>query len=113
MKTIKVIDILNKIINGEEIPTIEYKGMRTICYYLFDKCGEQCDDRELKNILNYEIEILEENKTPEKIVYGVNLDGDAFIYANHRNNFLDGADVIVVDKINEIIDYLEIKEKGE
>lgn len=62
-----------------------------------------------------EVEIIEENKENkiDKIVYSVDMDGDAYIYANHRNNFLDGGDVIIIDKINEILDYLESKEKGE
>ena len=98
MKTIKIIDLLNKIANGEEVPTIEYDGMRTICYYLYDKCGEQCDDRELKNILNYEVEIIEEKKIPEKI-------------KDKYNSQI--SKIELAQKFNQLIDYLKSKEKGE
>ena len=128
----KVIDLLNKIARGEEVPKrIKYKdeirvyvdddkdyycsGSRD--YYLFFGVLHKGSGAEFKKALNDDVEIIGEYKIEEnkidKIEYSVDMDGDAYIYDNHRNNFLDGADVIIIDKINEIIDYLESKEKGE
>ena len=102
----KVIDLLNKIANGEEVSEkIYYDGND----YKLVEYGEttklyQClsEPYELINIktdrLNDEVEIIEEDKKIEKI------DEEFFeaISSSYR-------DRIMKDKINEIIDYLEEK----
>ena len=97
----KVIDLLNKIANGEKSIPINYDGNseESLTYYLYDKCGRECDDSNLQNILNDEVEIIEDKKIPEKI------DEDFF-------EAISGScrDRIMKDKIDEIIDYLEEKE---
>ena len=112
----KVIDLLNKIANGEEVPKkIKYKDFiyeyykkeTVIDYRCYDeKTGlhgylSSCVDYETFNILNKEVEILEENKLPEKLT-------------QFEAPFLKGdkPDIrfsLIIDQINEIIDYLENK----
>ena len=112
MKTIKIIDLLNKIANGEEVPRAikleeheywyneteqdYYEGMGYEYEYLF------------KNLrtcwLNDKVEILEEpKKIPEKLYYCA-MDTD-----NKEIRFLIKNINGLVDKINEILDYLESK----
>ena len=101
----KIIDLLNKIANGEEAPIKfiwddkEYHLQRNKCY----KCDETSnifeEDFILEN-LNDEVEILEEEKKlPEKI----NLKLDDWTTPSQ-------CDIELSKKIDEIIDYLE---KGE
>ena len=102
MKTIKIIDLLNKIANGEEVPK-KIKYLNAI--YIYNKETKQyykLDNNYVDTILtkslravlinfdrlNDEVEIIEEKKLPEKL--------DDMLY-----------------EINEILDYLESKEKGE
>ena len=91
----KLIDLLNKIANGEEAPKkikinnviYEYRS-----YYLFGKWNF--------NILNTEVEILEEEKKiPEKL--------SSFV--GHTTNEIIDNIYEIKDKINEIIDCLKSK----
>ena len=115
----KIIDLLNKIANGEEVPKIilfnSYK-------YRFDKI-----DRVYRNImgnstlgtineldlyLNYEVEILEEEKKiPEKlnIINGA-VDGK-WENGSSYNYTLSAPQTVIIHKLNDVIDYL--KSKGE
>ena len=114
MKTIKVIDLLNKIANGEELPLkIKYMGyifeydtnheryeayigeeMYTLNYYV-----------NINEDLTYEVEILEEKKIPEKLEP---LQKD-YVTLNDIKFTFSNSEMILVDKINEIIDYIESK----
>ena len=116
----KIIDLLNKIANEEEVPkkiiyenvTLEYDEKREdyyedyyTCYdrglfeYLFKCCV---------NFLNDEVEIIEEPKEIE-------------IPKHLSNEFIQNLDGIISDndikciahKVNEIINYLQYKEKKE
>lgn len=105
----KVIDLLNKIANGEEVPKkIKYEKDTYIhidnyCYY--------CEDTNLilsdrifaeYSKLNDEVEIIEEDKKIEKIegIYAVD-----HKWQSENNN-------IFVKKINELIDEINnLKEK--
>ena len=106
----KVIDLLNKIANGETKEEImfqynngyeEYANINT----LFDRYTIN------KENLNTEIEITEEDKKIEKIdmfdyFTGYDFDNTSIDLKKHLEvNFQ-----ILNDKINEIIDYLEEKE---
>ena len=97
----KVIDLLNKIANGEKTKSIDYKGESSLTYYLYDKCGRECDDTNLVNILNDEIEIIEEDKKIEHYYFSV-----------FQDERLGGRQVVesLESKINEIIDKIN-KEK--
>lgn len=110
----KIIDLLNKIANGEEVPkkikfcfrAFEYNDIDD--YLCIDKNDytkeDYCNGYSIHkwifgSNLNDEIEIIEEDKKIEKI------DTDElFICDNHEHiysNFID-----VHNKINEIIDYI-------
>jgi len=101
----KVIDLLNKIANGEEVPE-KIKVNRYIYTYApyIDYINEDnnylMDIIELnQNDLNDEIEIIEEDKKIEKID------------VNHLQQIKKWKRAkILGNKINEIIDYLEEKE---
>ena len=99
----KVIDLLNKIANGDisEDTLIEFdNGYKDYCSIrvFFDR---YIMDREN---LNTKIEIIEEDKKIEKIEYIVDEDGILFIdgFDDDREQKLQ-----IANKINEIIDYLE------
>ena len=122
MKTIKIIDLLNKIAKGEEVPKkIKLNEIIFECqgddYLFIDKdntnywlFSEPYSDKfeYLENFLKSEVEIIEEeNKIPEKI----NVKGS--YNSNKGYEDFNDNEKILVDKINEIIDYLKSKEKGE
>ena len=109
----KIIDLLNKIANGEEVP----KKIKYLTYeYKFNQVDKEYqrwfnglsyglgEDRRLDIKLDDEVEILEEEKKiPEKLT-------------QFEAPFLKGdkPDIrfsLIIDQINEIIDYL--KSKGE
>ena len=108
----KIIDLLNKIANGEEVPkkikfdNKEYENEP--CYMLYEATGDR-SELQFKKFLNDEIEIIEEEekKIPEKlenlykIEKGLTLDG--VIAWQGANNKILGT------KIDEIIDYLNSK----
>lgn len=102
----KVIELLSKIANGEEIPAKlkikkwEYNGKNeNLKYELFDRLFEE--DFEL----NDEVEIIEEEKKiPEKLNNTICKDMGVSISVEPSMEELK-------NKINEIIDYL--KSKGE
>ena len=118
----KVIDLLNKIANGEEVPIFKYEGHR--CKYseateMFDDLDndERCKSEIYFSELNDEVEILEEEKKiPEKLGY-FDLTKDKNEKDENGNDlelhYTGVADTFddVYEKINEIIDYL--KSKGE
>lgn len=135
MKTIKVIDLLNKIANGEEVP----KRIRIDhwCYKFewiehesnyYDKHEDidlmSCLSMD-KEELNYEVhEIEEEKKLPKKLEEIGNIDYNLG-YIDYKNievlkdwlnkdiqSILNELDLIVKNQ-NQLIDYLESKEKGE
>lgn len=125
----KVIDLLNKIANGEEVPKkIEYRNIK----FLYDKVNKlytvenynEYNDlfMELSNHkgtdLNYEVEILEESKgIPEKLDVDEEEKGKYIIWSTEfeqcttlEMKIIKRQDYII-RKINEILDYL--KSKGE
>ena len=117
MKKIKIIDLLNKIANGEEVPKKIKINNIVYEYRSYMYCTEKANYQDIEdylfgkwnfNILNEEAEILEdEKKIPEKIEplqkdY-MTLDDIKFTFSN--------SEMIIVNKINEILDYL--KSEGE
>lgn len=103
----KVIDLINKIANGEEVPLVLkynnkiYEYTKEIEWYLReDLKSELFID---KNRLNDEIEILEEEKKiPEKIE------------EEEIEISMAIGEQVCANKINEIINYLQyLKSKGE
>ena len=105
----KVIDLLNKIANGEELP----KKLK-IDDWEYDEESEDLETELLDRLhwedfsLNDEVEIIEEHKTPEKW-------GDlAFTTMRKREDSIDddiekikGYIETIMETQNEILDYLE------
>ena len=108
----KVIDLLNKIANGEEVPRqVDYYDI-TYTYngdcYVSNEGELLLDDiEELTRCLNEEIEIIEEDKKIEKI----DLRGYYNDYSQDIEEYCAGETTLAI-KINEIIDKLN-KLKGD
>ena len=129
MKTIKLIDLLNKIANGEEVPkkiaiqneVLIYNEDEILnlqdCYYMADE--EDATWRIWAYELNYEVEILEEEKKiPEKLDIrqekNIKNNWKWKVYGKEHSYNISTPQKIIADKLNEIIDYLDyLKSKGE
>jgi hypothetical protein len=97
---ITMYELLGMVKDGKELPKLENEVEKDFAYYVYDKWGDTCNLKDLKKILNDEVEILEEEKKiPEKL--GKIDDNDGYIDQN---------DVIKIGKkVDEIIDYLKSK----
>lgn len=105
----KVIELLNKIANGEEVPKKIKWGCHiytwlAVEYKALDELGEPLFSEQAgytKYSLNDEIEIIEEDKKIEKLNYNNNdeFDIEGFIFDFEQK-------MQIVDKINEIIEVL-------
>lgn len=114
MKTIKIIDLLNKISKGEDVPRkIKYGETE---YIANNRVYEDYKGDLLLPVIRYtyqlnsEVEIIEEIKLPEKLGYQDNADRTFYL---NRKKYNSEPIKLLSKKINEIIDYLESKEKGE
>lgn len=111
MKTIKIIDLLNKIANGEEVP--EHIKIGKNEWYFYKSRNTYGDKKSAwivwdwyveENRLNDEVEILKEpKKIPEKL-YRCSMETD-----NEEIKFLIKNINDLAAKINEILVYLETK----
>ena len=116
----KVIDLLNKIANDEEVPKEVEVGLK---HYIYENNGEYYDssdpcnllfdfndDYQLRTCLNQIVYPItyEEKKIPEKMDRELNCDDDTLrgLVASVNEIYKE-----IADKYNEIIDYL--KNKGE
>ena len=117
----KIIDLLNKIANGEEIPErikyekYIYKHIDNYCYYC-DETNLILSDRIFAEYsrLNDEVEIIEEDKKIARLnqdnfqcVSNLEVSGQS---ANYFEYGIEDEIRNIVDKINEIIDYLNKEE---
>ena len=107
----KIIDLLNKIANGEEIPNkIKYNGeiyernLYNNKYYRENNKDRDLLDTYLANeeVYNSEIEIIEEDKKIEKF----NIDKEPL----KGGELVRAIDYIIEAKINEIIDHINKQE---
>ena len=108
----KIIDLLNKIANGEEVPKkVRFAGI----IFEYDEDDQMYNNYEHKNICDYaflndEVEILEEEK---KIPKKIKIEEKSITVKG--TTFFREKDIEIFQKlsmeINEIIDYL--KSKGE
>ena len=113
----KIIDLLNKIANGEEVP--KHIHIRDVDSYTWQKdVKAYWSDKDENNLLSdldlsstdlkEDIEILEEEKKiPEKIEYY----DDSIAWVIDDVGQLSDVDKVIIDKLNDVIDYL--KSKGE
>ena len=122
MKTIKIIDLLNKNANGEEMPKkIKYNIFelkRTMSNNLLrmyvDEDGMFFPESYNGLTLNDTVEILEEEKKiPEKLKIEQDTSNSNFYIKNEFGTkcYLTKHSKILADKINEILDYLKSKDK--
>lgn len=103
----KIIELLNKIANGEEVPKkikydniiFEYDGIYYVTEHTY--LDEYCD---ISRCLNDTVEILEEEK---KIPKKLNLDIDELRGKETPRTI----DYLIESKLNEVLDFL--KNKGE
>lgn len=116
----KIIELLNKISRGEEVPKVikkywkyewQYDETREEYTYI-QETGERFDDDWLLiHMLNDEIEIIEKDKKIEPIKF--NKDGDIeycdFFGIHHFNT--NKRTRFMADKINEIIDVINKGDK--
>lgn len=116
----KIIDLLNKIANGEEVPKkIKYDNQ--VFEYRKDMLDYYCYDYDLnlmgyQKVLNDEIEILEEEKKiPEKLDIrqekNIKNNWKWKVYGKEHSYNISIPQKIIADKLNEVLDYL--KSKGE
>lgn len=120
----KVIDLLNKIANGEEVPKRIKIYQDYYIWYDNEMTGNvgyckeplQSDGNSFLTIntlydLNYEIEIIEEDKKIEKITNMNCIDAiDSNCYEEYSNKAIALDINTLRHKINKIIDYLEDKQ---
>ena len=110
----KVIDILDRIANGEEVPKrIMYRGVEWVYN---DRQYYRVDGEHLRNIwsgynfniLDDEVEIIEEDKKIEKLEIVHNGSANAYALLNEYGTkcALTKHSKVMCDKINEIIDKL-------
>ena len=114
----KVIDLLNKIANGEEVPK-KIKYCNQVFELTENKVDWYCYDYAINFLgneigifnLNDEVEIIEEHeeepkehKIPEKLGYQDNANGTFYL---NRKKYNSEPIKILSKKINEILDYLE------
>ena len=114
----KVIELLNKIANGEEVPDKIHYGLYDYKLVEYNKTTKlyQClsEPYELidikTNCLNDEVEIIEEDKKiPEKLESYISCGWNGTCKDLKREDLFTDLKKIG-NKINEIIDYLEEKE---
>ena len=114
----KIIDLLNKIANGDIPKNIKFNDYEYsyhdkehgYCRYNYDNTYI-CIDTEyyLFDILNDEVEILEKKKIPENIEYVVTDENGEFSINGFTFDYEQKMQII--DTLNQVIDYL--KSKGE
>lgn len=120
MNKIKVIDLLNRIANGEEVPdrisfcSYDYKWDKDFDDYLRIVDKQQMAFSFIENhndnlecFLNDTVDIIEEDKKIEKIEYSIDKDG--YLSVNDFREHL----LQIINKINEIIDYINGGINGE
>ena len=120
----KVIDLLNKIANGEEVPKEIRLGDKIDIFYYqdyvksyktYDNEYLMCDYLCNTDRLNEEVEIIEEDKKIRKIYTFPGLDDVDYAYedGNRPNNVKinNKMEEFLIDKINEIIDYINKEDK--
>ena len=105
----KVIDLLSKIANGEEVPKLklEHSNDNDIGYELYMKVGKT-NEYDFYKCLNEEIEIIEEDKKIEKIDFCEENTFSNMKECTHlspkERRLLDSNFKELGNKINELID---------
>ena len=105
----KIIDLLNKIANGEKVPKyISYYNKKESMSMIMFPCKDNIIYRLNEDAIDLgdEVEILEEEKKiPEKIEYY----DDSIAWVIDDVGQLSDVDKVIIDKLNDVIDYLKSK----
>ena len=126
MKTIKIIDLLNKIANGEEVPEriklfsftykYGYDDVRVENTYLNENTNERLDnDIFLLTLLNEEVEIVEDTPKEDKKIEQIRKSYDIEKYQPEDDTYIyDLRKLIemvqdIYNKQSEIIDKINLK----
>lgn len=121
MKTIRVIDLLNKIANGEEVPKkIKVNDLSLSPYYrelTFDEDLQlyiHNDENEFTSVLdnyhlNYEIEIIEDTPKEDKKIEKLDYLNSDYYYKNNTYGAISAEEIVLDIKaienyINKIVD---------
>lgn len=121
MNKIRVIDLLNMISKDEDIPKrIKYCGVyyKYDLYDYFNEDEDDGDDEPLsswidfsKKDLNDELEIIEEDKLINPIAVFTDNGINYYLYNKYGTKCsLSTHDKVIVDKINEIIDKINLED---
>lgn len=119
----KVIDLLNKIANGEEVPKkVKYKTF----YWKYSEKDRDykdtdkdyvfsCSNYDIPEMLNNEVEIIEEDNKIEYIECRIKnfkhyLEDSCFRVKPLEDLELNQNEIVIIDKINEIIDKINESE---
>ena len=123
----KVIDLLNKIANGEEVPKeIKYNA----CLFAFERQSQDYYCEEYGNLFEYlinehrtgeflndEVEPMEDKKIRKiKVEYSPDIEEETFYEDGDKPNHYilgDAGTELLINKINEIIDYINGGTNGE
>ena len=109
----KIIDLLNKIANEEEVPKyVQYYNMLEDKTDIMMVCKEnifyKLDQLEIQ--LNSRVESVEEKKILEKLPNIKFENGKFYLPVGNKHNYIiREVDKVFLDKINEIIDFLKSK----
>ena len=113
----KIIELLNKIANDEELPKkIKYRDCifenRCVIDYWCKEAKVGLDELILMQNLNDEVEIIEEQEDKKIEKLDIENDGNTItLYNNAEWTILNNVDVAICNKINEIIDKVNELEK--
>lgn len=123
----KVIDLLNKIANNEEIPKqVKYKNY----YWKYieeakdykdneDDYVFSCSNYDIPEMLDNEVEIIEEDKEIKKIKQYYDKDLDEYVVEtyingiNYKEIYKSRYDEMMIKKISELIDEVNKLKRGE
>lgn len=111
-KTIKIIDLLNKIANSEEVPKrIKYCGdiyEYNDEFYYMNGYSLYRDFYTEGNCLNYEVEIIEEDNKIGKIEMYEDEEGHYFLNNRNKKIYINCDEIdFIVNKLNELIEEIE------
>ena len=116
----KIIELLNKIANGEEVPKkikwgefeLEWEELGYHDYKFLGTGNHLLFQGFATSVLNDEVEIIEEKKIPEKLDIKIQNEttGNAYITNEQGTKcYLTKHSKIIAERLNQVIDYLQSK----
>lgn len=109
MKKIKIIDLLNKIANGEEVPKLE--TIEDFTYYFYTEIKDITSKIGFVRTLNSYVEIAKDTEENEEIIQ-LNTDWYKEVDMNDITNIQIALECLT-DRLNEVIDIVNKLNKKE